>query len=89
VDQPADLFLQRGGETWMGMTEAVDGHAGEGVEILLPFGVPQPHAFAPFENHGQARISVHQVRHGWLGVKSGMADARSQNNTAAVAAAVV
>ena len=61
VDQRAGLFAHRLGHGGMGMTQAADGHAGQGVEVLAAFAVPQPGALAAHEGHGQGRVVAHQV----------------------------
>ena len=62
VDDAPGLLGDGLDQTRMGVTQTGHGDAGEPVQIALALGVPQPHAFAARESHGQPAIGVHQVR---------------------------
>jgi hypothetical protein len=63
MDQSPGLFGERRHQTRMGVTQAVDRNACQGVQVFLTLLVDQPGALAMREGHRQAGIGVHQVRH--------------------------
>ena len=59
VDQRAGLLRDGLGDDGMGVAQAADGDAREGVEVALAVLVGQPCAGAADEGHGKARIGIH------------------------------
>ena len=61
VDQRRRLLLDGPDEARVAVAEAVDGDAGQEVQILLALGVVQPRALSAHKRHGQAGVGVHDV----------------------------
>jgi len=65
-DAGGDARRERAGELRMPVAERVDGDAGERIEVLPAFLVPEPHAFAAHEGDALARVGVHDMGHDGL-----------------------
>src|SRR5262245_12379542 len=61
VHEFASLLLNRSNDGWVAVAKAVDGDAGQKVEILLAISVPHPGPFAANQSNGITCIGLSDV----------------------------
>ncbi len=65
MDDAPGLGADRLDDRRMGMTEAIDGDAGESVQIAAASLVPEPRPFTMREGDGESPVGCHEIVFGW------------------------